>query len=129
MRFFFFLLGASAILACGGGGSSADAGDATTSDVEVDCGATFICCSACDDDTRKKSICVDGKPQCPAGMKQPSEWVCPCYAMSCSLPPYHASCISCDGGPAAPSTCDVDANVFVCPAGMHSVDDLDAACE
>jgi hypothetical protein len=61
-------------------------------------------------------------------MKQPSEFVCPCFQINCALPPYHASCVSCDGGSAS-STCDVDANVFVCPAGMHSADDLDAACE
>ena len=128
MRFLLFLLCACALLGCGSAKSSADAGDATARDAEEDCGATFKCCSACDDDTPSKSICVGGKPQCPAGMKQPSELVCPCYSMSCSLPPYHAGCVSCDGG-SAPSTCDVDANVFVCPAGMHSIDDLDASCD
>ena len=125
---FFFILGASLMLACGGDTSTSDAGDATTNDVEAgeDCGAKSACCSACNDDALKKEICVDGKPVCPAGLKHPSEFVCPCYAVSCSLPP--PPCVACDGGHIAP-TCDIDANAFTCPVGTYPYDDLDASCD
>lgn len=128
------------IAACGGDATSGEAGDATAADVGdvttidvdadvgADCGPTFQCCYACDDDTPSLAECVDGKRVCPAGLKPASELVCPCYSMKCVTPPYHASCVACDGG-TAPSTCDVDANVFVCPPGMHEVDALDASCD
>ena len=120
MRFVFLLV----LTACGSDPSTG--GDATTSDAGEDCGATFYCCSACDDDALRKAICVDGKRACPAGLTPQSELVCPCYPAACSLPP--PPCVACDGGETQ-QTCDVDANVFRCPAGMHSMDDLDASCE
>jgi hypothetical protein len=116
------------LIACGGDSTPADAGDATAAEAGEDCGPIFMCCSACDDDTPTGAICVDGQRACPSGLKPESDLICPCYSVKCVTPPYRPQCVACDGGGAL-STCDVDANVFVCPAGMHSVDDLDASCD
>ncbi|HSQ64675.1 MAG TPA: hypothetical protein VLM85_15735 [Polyangiaceae bacterium] len=119
------------VLGSGACDASGPAGDGGYDSSDECTGTPFLCCTACDDDTPSKAICVGGTYACPSGTHPRSSFSCPCYAFACSLPPPMPVCVTCADGGHVASTCHVDAGAFECPAGSYNLygsDDAGAIC-
>ena len=123
MRIACFLIMPFVLSACGSDTPDTDGGV----DAADECtGTWFVCCSACDDDTVTRAVCVGGTYTCPSGTSPQSSFHCPCFGMACSLPPPRPKCLTCVDGGSVASACNEDAGEFECPAGSYDPDTTEA---